>query len=1157
VSPNACILVATASPECRTRFGQTLREAGYEVVEAPSGSQALSLAREKLPSLVLLDVTLPEGNGLQVCQQIKADPSLIDVWVILLAETEKGLTSGTAGSLPGRADDCLSGSTSATEFLARMASLLRLQRNTLALRATERQHWLLLELLPDSALVVDMTGRIMSANRQAAILHGLGGPEELLGRNVAEFVIPEHRQRVGRSLSEIARGERPGSSVYELLRQDGSRWEAEVSLEVVKDAQGRPQAVLALGRDVTERKRAEATLRQSERTYRDLIETTGTGYLILDGQGRVVDANAEYVRLTGHRNLPEILGRSVVEWTAPHDRQRNAAEVEKCLQTGEAHNLEIDYTGPDGRTTSVEINAKVVPSGQGRRVLSLCRDITERKRMEEARREEHDTLERRVRERTAELEATNAALRESESRQQALLNATSHPMFLLDAKGTILAANSSLGQALGHPVPEILGRNVFKLLPPALGQAREARVEEVVRSGQPLRFKDQQAGTAFDNHLQPITDQKGEVVEVAVSALDITEAQRAEQALRDSEAKYRRLHESMTDAFVGVDMAGRITEFNPAYQAMLGYTAEELRRLSYLELTPEGWHAFEARIVAEQILPRGYSDVYEKEYRRKDGTVFPAELRTFLLKDHAGRPAGMWAIVRDITTRKEAENILHRSKAELEGLVRERTAALQGVNEALRESEERYRSLVNNLKVGVYRNTPGPHGRFIQANPALAQMHGYDSVEALMKVNVCDLYQNGQDRQVLIAEILRRGSVRNYELRLQHKDGTPIDASVTATAHYGADGQVDWIDGMLEDITERKRDEERLVDALSLNKTMIEVSALGIAAYRASGQCVLANPAMARTLDASREQLLAQDFRRIPGWQETGLLDLAEAALREGGVKEADVHFVTSFGKEVWLDCRLVPFISGGEPHLLTMANDIRERKQAEEALSELPRRVLAAQEAERDRVARDLHDGITQLLSSAKFRLHGVEGTIPRRQKEVHETLVRCRELIAEALEESRRLAHNLRPRTLDDLGLVAACRNLCAEFATHTGIPVRYDIGTLTERLPADLELHLFRIVQEALANVEKHARARQVSVVLAVRNRAVELEIEDNGVGFDRKAPRPEGGGRPGLGLANMRERAGQLGGSCQIVSTPGNGTNISVHLPLHPSRAAEKV
>jgi PAS domain S-box-containing protein len=145
-----------------------------------------------------------------------------------------------------------------------------------------------------------------------------------------------------------------------------------------------------------------------------------------------------------------------------------------------------------------------------------------------------------------------------------------------------------------------------------------------------------------------------DVSALADLAWDIAGRKRAEEALARSEAKYRGLFDTMMDGLVVVDMAGRVIESNGIYRSMLGFTAAELATRTYPELTPERWHAEEARIVAEQILSRGYSDVYEKEYRRKDGSTFPVELRTFLLRD-GGRPAAMWAIVRDVTERRQTE----------------------------------------------------------------------------------------------------------------------------------------------------------------------------------------------------------------------------------------------------------------------------------------------------------------------------------------------------------------------------------------------------------------------------------------------------------------------------------------------------------------------
>jgi PAS domain S-box-containing protein len=129
----------------------------------------------------------------------------------------------------------------------------------------------------------------------------------------------------------------------------------------------------------------------------------------------------------------------------------------------------------------------------------------------------------------------------------------------------------------------------------------------------------------------------------------------AQESLRISENKYRRLHESMTDGFVYVDMTGIIRESNESYRRMLGYSEAELSGRTYRDLTPEKWHAIEEKIVAGQILAKGFSDVYEKEFQSKDGTVFPVELRSFLLRSDSGEAEGMWAIVRDISERKRAD----------------------------------------------------------------------------------------------------------------------------------------------------------------------------------------------------------------------------------------------------------------------------------------------------------------------------------------------------------------------------------------------------------------------------------------------------------------------------------------------------------------------
>jgi PAS domain S-box-containing protein len=152
----------------------------------------------------------------------------------------------------------------------------------------------------------------------------------------------------------------------------------------------------------------------------------------------------------------------------------------------------------------------------------------------------------------------------------------------------------------------------------------------------------------------------------------------------------------MMDAFVSVEMTGRLDDFNEVFQQMLGFEKEELYKLTYQDLTPEKWHAFEKEIVEEQVLVRGYSDIYEKEYRRKDGTVFPIELRAVLLRNREGKPSGIWAIVRDITRRKWAECFLAGEKRVLESIAR-RTPLPEVLGEICRFIEDLYPGVLSSI----------------------------------------------------------------------------------------------------------------------------------------------------------------------------------------------------------------------------------------------------------------------------------------------------------------------------------------------------------------------------------------------------------------------------------------------------------------------------
>ena len=277
-------------------------------------------------------------------------------------------------------------------------------------------------------------------------------------------------------------------------------------------------------------------------------------------------------------------------------------------------------------------------------------------------------------------------------------------------------------------------------------------------------------------------------------------------------------------------------------------------------------------------------------------------------------------------------------------------------------------------------------------------------------------------------------------------------------------------------------------------------------------------------------------------------------ALKTGAMGSAEYVFTKRDGRgiQVEMSAALSTAPNGESPAVVTVARDVTERKRAEEELRHLPRRITEAQEAERLRVARELHDGVNQVIASAAMRLRRVQDTLSAQNPAASELLSRCHKLLVQALEENRRIARNLRPNDLDELGLSAACRSLCKELQARTGLEVKCQFTRFDRLLPPKVDLSLFRMVQEALNNVEKHANAKMVRLRISIQREAILLKIQDDGRGFDPATPRAVKGGEGGIGLSSLRERAAALGGTCEVVSNPKQGTAITVRVPLPKGR-----
>lgn len=232
----------------------------------------------------------------------------------------------------------------------------------------------------------------------------------------------------------------------------------------------------------------------------------------------------------------------------------------------------------------------------------------------------------------------------------------------------------------------------------------------------------------------------------------------------------------------------------------------------------------------------------------------------------------------------------------------------------------------------------------------------------------------------------------------------------------------------------------------------------------------------------------------------------------------------------------------------------LEEAQRRQELRGELLRRVVAAQEAERQRVARDLHDATGQSLTALGLGLRGVATMLRQDVDKAAQNLQRLEGMVDGALLELQRLIADLRPTHLDDLGLPAALRWYCSEIQNHLPIQVSVEIEGETREIPAEVSLTVFRVAQEALTNVIKHSEASHAVVRLYFQTSAVTLQVEDDGCGFDSKALAITN--RSSWGLIGMQERASLLGGNVIIESNPGEGTRVQVTIPYNQELKEEK-
>jgi PAS domain S-box-containing protein len=483
-----------------------------------------------------------------------------------------------------------------------------------------------------------------------------------------------------------------------------------------------------------------------------------------------------------------------------------------------------------------------------------------------------------------------------------------------------------------------------------------------------------------------------------------------------------------------------------------------------------------------------------------------------------GVGVGVQGTARDITERKRAE-------------------------ELLRIKEQRFRSLIENSSDAIALFSAD--GAILYASPSTPAVIGF-APEELLRFTLLELV-HPEDRRAFAARfatLLENPRMRmNLQARVRHKDGSWRWLEGTFT-NLLAEPDIGAIVNNYRDITERRRAEDDLRQQKEMLQKIFDHIPVMIRLAGPEGKVQLVNREYERTTGWTLKEIQNKNldvFAELYPDQHQRQVILDRIATPKG--EWADLKTRVRDGRVIdtsWTNI----YLSAGVT--LGIGQDISDRKRAEETLRSYSRQLIEAQEAERQHIARELHDQIGQVLTAVRINLQTIGNSCET--EESRSLIAQGMGIIDAALEQVRNLSFELRPSLLDDLGLVAALRWYSDQYTQRTGIRTR-SVSTLPggqTRLRKELETACFRIVQEALTNVVRHANAKNVVINLRKLDHKIVLSIKDDGVGFKERAPNGDASAIR-LGLRGMRERALAVGGTLEIESAPARGTEIRAYLP----------
>ncbi|MEW6112660.1 MAG: PAS domain S-box protein [Thermodesulfobacteriota bacterium] len=629
-----------------------------------------------------------------------------------------------------------------------------------ALRQSEQKYRLIVENMHDVVYQTDMEGRVILGSPSSKLLLGYA-PEELVGTKLsALYAVPEERNRFLKLLTES------GSVTNfeaELMRKDGSRVWVSTNARLLTDEKGKAIGVEGVTRDISARRRAEESLRESEERFRLAFENANIGVCLVTPQGRMLKVNNQMCAMFGY-SRSELETMTVNDIAHPEDVGLSPRFMKQAKSGGvDRAEFEKRYIHKDGHLVWGRVSSSLVRDREGNPLyfVSHVQDLTEGKRAEEA-------------------------AKDSEERYRHLVEMSPDGV-AVHQEGRLVFVNPAGARMMGAESPEqLIGKPIQGIVHPEHWEQASKRIQRMLKGETGLYpVEDRYVkldGTPFPVEVMASPLTYGGKLAVQVVVRDITDRKRAEQALRESEERYRYVVENIEDFICTHDLQGNLLFVSSAPARLLGLDPANMvgtNLRSYL--VPEVRHQFDDLL--DTVIRDGRaSGLMLVQVGSREKRIM--EYHNTLHTGPDGEPIVI-GIARDVTERRRAE-------------------------QALRESQERYQELFNESKDGVY--VIDRDGRLREANQAFCDILGY-AKDDIVGQDIRFTYINPSDRDRFVQAIEERGFLKDYPLVLRSKDGKEMDCLLTSSVRRAGDGTVIGYQGILRDITEQRNLQNQLLQA--------------------------------------------------------------------------------------------------------------------------------------------------------------------------------------------------------------------------------------------------------------------------------------------------------------------------------------------------------